>query len=590
MKILEKFSSLKAIKFVVGNAFSPSLLHDIALQFTGSQTLRCIHSVSDYIIYGAEFCPKLQYLSMPVVEPGSRFAFGNSRGNDFNVTLHRDLGYILKSNTNLKHLRLDSPVCDMVIDPQLVSNLKSLCLTSMHQNVIQMFSYTLANRLALPELESISLDLDYSPLPQVCLERIAIACPKLKALRIKHGYLSEGFIHTLCERFSDLESLRLTRCDIPCPVAISWAEILTHISGFLTKLKLLHLKNCFLVRESTYQLQRVGKVNRGLEDLKVLDIHEGRLEEDSFLKILRIYPNVTKLRMDINNNCFPGPTKEYSEEVYKYIRQVEILELRFGKPYVRPDQPMHSPQPYLYFPNLKTLTISSSLDFPDFLIKPNEKHIEYLRLDYAMTGPPPGRNYNMRKLKTFTIRAYSHLAESICTASSEALLEKSANLQKLHVITTGHKGAEFDGKLLERLVKNCPRLKSFTSANLRFRLNSIQALVNAWPDLELLDISGSGAIGSLNQEFEDCILKPLLNNHRHLAAVSLGVTGLNVAGDNNTRFAIDDSISKQYPYLVGASRYGAFRSYEAHLAKSFPQVTFQIRGPVEDAFRMQRTQ
>ena len=150
MKILEKFSSLKAIKFVVGNAFSPSLLHDIALQFTGSQTLRCIHSVSDYIIYGAEFCPKLQYLSMPVVEPGSRFAFGNSRGNDFNVTLHRDLGYILKSNTNLEHLRLDSPVCDMVIDPQLVSNLKSLCLTSMHQNVIQMFSYTLANRLALP--------------------------------------------------------------------------------------------------------------------------------------------------------------------------------------------------------------------------------------------------------------------------------------------------------------------------------------------------------------------------------------------------------------------------------------------------------
>ena len=587
MRILDMFSSLKTLQFEAGHSYSPSLHHEIALQFTGSRTLVKLQSISDYVIYGVQKSPKLQELLLPVLQEGSRFAVETYPWRGVNVVLHRDLAYVLSSNENLQHLWLDSPVCDRVIQPHLTCRLRSLCLTSMYQNVIQMFSYNLSTRLTFPCLEELSLDLDYSPLPQLCLERIAIACPELKSLKIKYGHLSEGFLQTLCQKFNKLEKLRLTRCDIPSPVA-NWADIITHLSVNLTNLEVLHLKNCFLVGESTIELKSKGVTNTKLYDFKLFDIHEGRIDETSFLRILQLYPNLSKLRVDLSTNCFPGPTEEYGRELYGYIRLVKLLELRFGKPYGDPEKKFTETQPFLYLPNLKYLSVSGSIKFPDFLIKPNEKNIETLHLHYAMAGPEIGQEYKMMRLKTFTVKAISHLAESICSSTTSALLKNSPNLRKLEVHAISHKGAEFDTNVLKSLIANCTNLESFSAMNLKFRFNNLCLLVTAWPLLQRLEISGGGAAGNLNQEFENCVLKPIVRNHRHLTTLVLGVSGLNVAGDKEDRFVIDDSFTKHYPYLVGASRYGAFRSYESHLSKSFPKVEFVIRGPVEDAFRVQR--
>ena len=587
MQILNMFTSLKTLRFEVGHSYSPSLHHEIALQFTGMPTILQLESISDYVIYGAQKCSKLISLSLPVLQEGSRFAIETQPWRKVNVLLQRDLGYILDSNPTLKSLRLDSPVCDRFIEEAIISNLESLCLTSMYQSVIQMFSRNLVTKIKFPYLKELSLDLDYSPLPQLCLERIAIACPQIQHMRIKYGHLSDGFLPTLCDKFKNLESLRLTRCDIPSPAA-NWADIITHTSGSLTKLKVLHFKNCFLVGESTFQLQKNGKMNSKLRVLKVFDIHEGRIDEAAFLRILKLFPCLENLRMDLGTNCFPGPSKEYGEEVYMYIRLVSKLELRFGKPHGDPEKVFNETQPYLYLPNLKHLVIAGSFTFPDFLIKPNEKHIQTLSLDYAMVGPNPDTKYDMRKLKTFSIRAISHLAESICLSSATALLRNSLQLQKLNIHSSSHKGAEFDNKSLHILIKNCPNLKTFSTMNLKFRLNSLKSLVSAWPLLEQLEVSGGGAAGPLNQEFECLVLKPLVRNHTCLKSLILGVSGLSVRGDNEDGFVADDSFTKNYPYLVGASRYGAFRSYESHLKKSFPKIEFTIRGPIEDAFRLQR--
>jgi hypothetical protein len=236
------------------------------------------------------------------------------------------------------------------------------------------------------------------------------------------------------------------------------------------------------------------------------------------------------------------------------------------------------------------LAVWGSYVFPEFLIKPNEARLTKIELQYALSAPNTNTEYNFGRLKSLSVRGITHLAEPICINTVVPFTRNSPLLENLEVHAINHKGSEFNDIILKQIIEGCPRVKSFSTLNFKFRKSSLGLLASNWPLMENLSIKGHSAIDIINSVFEEKILFPFVLNHARLQSLAFGVAGLEFAKQPSEEFISIDpeslEFSRTYPYLKGVSQYELFRCYESYLQKRFTGVSFQIRGPIEDSFHI----
>jgi hypothetical protein len=296
MTILSRFKSLTKLKFQ-GSSMDLNNHHQIALQFTGSNTLQSIESVSDYIIFGASNCPQLNKLHLPILQAGE--SFGVSAESDFDHNPRREMMSILDHNPALLDLYIDSAIFDSVNFINLDHGLKRLKLTSLTDETMGQFVDMLQNGVCLKKLVSIAFNLEHSEFPENGLEVIHNSCPLLCDLQIKYAYLPLHFVEDLCLMFPGLKSLKLSHCDITFPT-VNWSHVTSHFGYSFPSLHTLSLKNCLLVEEGGFEFCRLGSPHLNLTNLKLFDIGENRPDEDCFQTILLEFPN---LKVKLYSNC-----------------------------------------------------------------------------------------------------------------------------------------------------------------------------------------------------------------------------------------------------------------------------------------------
>jgi hypothetical protein len=575
MNILAKFHALIYLKLAVSNS---QVLNDlVAAQFHGSCTIKAIESISDWIVPGALKCPRLTALSMPLFQPGREEI--ESEEIDI-VNSRRDLGIISKIPL-LQHLTLDCPVFSVL---SLNHNLRRLKLTSMTSEKTEAFLGLISNALYLNDLEYLSLDLDHTAFPENGISQLTQSCPKLTSLQIKRSYLPDAFVSDLCKMMPHLESLKLHYCDVIFPNS-TWAHLISHIGCFMPNLHTVSLKNCILIEaDEDTPLSSLTRQHLNLRNLKIFDIYDFRPDRDAFEKLVTDFPKLTCFRTDLNSDCFLANSTKYADNVRLGMQNLEILELRFSKSFGDPQKGYNKAPFSIDLPNIRELYIWGVLDFPDFLIQPNVERLEKIELHYALTSPSSTAVYNFQKLKSLSIRGVTHLSETLCLKAVSVLTKHSPLLESIEVCSMNNQNAEFDDSVLRALIKNCKRIRSFSTFNFKFELHSLYALAQSWPLLETLSIKGNSSINSVSPNFEEEIIEPIVQNHPLLTRVYFCVKSLDAVNVPLVQVGRDE-FANAYPFLIGISKYEVFRSYEIYLSNKY-RIKFQIRGPIEDSLHL----
>jgi hypothetical protein len=568
-EILSKFKSLLSLDLGYASC-SPHLLHRIALSFRGSETITAITSISDYIIYGASQCPRLQTLSIPVHHAGVRdiLLVDQDHYPEFDILKHRDLSYVFSSIPSLKKLHLDSPSWSI---PLTVAehHLRHLHLTSLDGETMQNMKRSLGDGFVLPSLHSIILDVGHRVFPTSILRSIHLGCPKVAAIKLSYAILEQDFAPVLCELFPDLQSLRLSYCTIHFSPQSTWSDRICYFTTRLEKIQVISFRYLNWLQAVPLEvLQHTEK--HGLKELKVHELEEYKMMQEELVKVVQLHPSLEIVRVDLDHSHFvPTPGLDV------YMKHVKTLELRFGKG-LHPTLEGKPALP-LKLPALKNLSLWGYSQFPDEIISPNCNHIETLDLKYALC-PPRKSHYPFSSLRALGVRSLGFKAQEICLSTIKAFIADSVYLKKLCIDAVNHvTNFELDPSILQFMGSSCPHIQLFKTLNFRVPNESLKVLITMWPRLNELAIKGNCAIETITQDQETHYLFPMLQNHPSLQSVSLAVAGVDIENHKELSHYME-----RFPNVMGVDQYAKYRQYENRLSEQFPHCKFTIRAPVHD--------
>lgn len=569
MNILDKFGNLERMQLTVCESFiegnHPYLHHILAQQFTGHRKLTSIISSSDLIVPGALNCQNLRQLTLQEV------AFNSDGNNSIDLYKRRHLGLLLSMLPNLEFLSIDSPTIWAEVPPpeELArfnsSKLKKLVLKSLDSLAITNMFNLLLNGGRLFQLQHLIIDFCHYNLGKDFVDALQVACPNLCKLQLKYGYLHSDTLQDICEKLKNIKLLKFSRCDIPVR-STNWAVILSYISDRLKLLETLSFNHCTIIGEAS-DMKNVIQPNYKLRYLKLFDTQNTRPTDEMITAIFQLFPNLSKLRIDLNSHYFPGQNIEDQLTIQKTLTSSEIIELRFGK--LDGDKYVESKETIDFVcPKLRNLSLWGYHSFPDFIITPNSMNLKRLSLNYSL-NPPQNTSYNLPNLEYLHIKSVTHLAQSICLSTIKALVKNSRKLQSLSIEAMNSDIYYFDDQVLLSLMENCPKLREFKCFQFRFTLHSLQLFLDHWASLVTLAISGQKSIDVLNENLDSHFVLPLLAKRR-IRTFILSVSGIL---QEKLDFQSEDS---------SVEKFAIYRQYERKVKAMFPTLQMiKILGPVE---------
>ncbi|KAJ3325388.1 hypothetical protein HDV06_004247 [Boothiomyces sp. JEL0866] len=572
MNILDKYSNLEKLHLTVCESFiegnHPYLHHKIAQQFTGHRKLSSIVSSSDLIMFGVFNCHNLRHLTL---QENTYYGEEIKVYNTMDLHKRRNLGYIISSLPNLETLSIDSPTMwsETPSYEELAtfnnSQLKKLVIKSLDSFAMNNIFNLLNNGGKLSHLQHLIIDFCHHNLEKHFIDALAFSCPQLAKLQMKYGSLHVETLQDICEKLTNLNLLKFSRCDIPV-ISTDWAATLAYISERLCLLTTLSFNHCTIIGEY-HRFSLTPQPNSRLTYLKLFDTQNTRPTDEMITKILQLFPNLSKLRLDLDSYYFPGQNIDDQISICKSLTSAEIIELRFGR--ISGEGSADSKEIIDFVcPKLRNLSLWGFYTFPDFIITPNSINLKKLSLNYSL-NPPQGAFYDMPNLESLHIKSITHLAQSICLSTIKSLVANSKKLQSLSIEAMNSDIYYFDDQILRTLMQNCPKLKEFKCFQFRFTLHSLQLFLDNWHSLTTLAISGQKSIDVLNENMDATFVLPLLAKRR-LRTFILSVSG--ILQEKLDFQSEDNSVEK----------FAIYRQYERKIKAMFPNLqTIKILGPVE---------
>ncbi|KAJ3269485.1 hypothetical protein HDV01_001369 [Terramyces sp. JEL0728] len=416
----------------------------------------------------------------------------------------------------------------------------------------------------LPCLQQLTIDFCHHNLEKYFVNALKNACPQLIHLQIKYGNLHFDSLQDICEQLPQIQLLKFSRCEIPAP-STNWAFILAYISERLKSLKTLSFNHCTIVGEHI-ELKQQSRTNYNLNYLKLFDTQDTRPTDDMIILILQLFPNLSKLRVDLNTFRFPGNNVEDQLLICNNLKSTETIELRFGK--LSGEETTNTEIIDFVCPKLTNLSLWGFHSFPNFIIAPNSVNLRKLSLNYSL-GAPQAKYYDLPNLETLHVKSVTHLAQAICLSTIKALVVNSKKLKSLSIEAMNNQIYFFDDQILQNLMQCCPKLKEFKCFQFRFTLHSLQHFLDRWDTLKALAISGQRSIDVLNDNLNTNFILPLLAK-RKLRTFILSVSG--ILQENVEFYSDENSIEK----------FAVYREYERKVKAMFPSLQMiKILGPVE---------
>ncbi|KAI8927474.1 hypothetical protein BC831DRAFT_510893 [Entophlyctis helioformis] len=204
--------------------------------------------------------------------------------------------------------------------------------------------------------------------------------------------------------------------------------------------------------------------------------------------------------------------------------------------------------------------------------------------------------YDFARLQTLEIRGLSAAAHNICLAALDLVLGSKPHSRLAHISldALSRLNAPLPAKVLAKLAASTPNLSHFRTSNFILPMDGMAILRDSWPHLQSLEILGSHSVPSITRDFETAELAPLLDSHRSLQKLGLGVSGLSLPGyelmnSDTLRSRLSmrgnvgpDDFSGEFVHMVQTANLAIYRRYETELMRRYEWLrACTIRGPFD---------
>eukprot|EP00842_Homolaphlyctis_polyrhiza_P002359 jgi/Hompol1/3123/HPOL_003126-RA len=657
-KILAMFPLMQVLRLEAGShsKHNAMLIHRVAAQFEGHPCLRRIISDSDAIMRGTLIgnrCPRLDTLvlssdmgmcsqdediTFEVQHINATIAASTNQAHEmFGPQGYRNVGSIIRAIPGIRHITIDNPTFwrrePSTGSSSTATDLQTLKMTTVSSLALSNFLQWLSQSPSrLPNLKTLSLEIDYFHMPSNAIKAIATGCPNLEVLKIKYGILPREALFDIATHMVGLKKLHLSKSDLWF-VSQNWAHVCAFLAANLAasqpfdsncssqvpvieearvhrgkRLEALSFDTCTIqyLEEPEWHAMfdsiaqhPVGACN-GVKDLKILDTGDSRPDASVLHALAVLFPRLTTFRIDITGDCFPAFDPVFLGNVRKGWRHLERLELRVGK--IRPlGDPVKRyvgradlndlsnatlQNQDIAMPKLRRLSVWSFLEFPHFLIRPNVSHITELHINFVSmitpaqrgAGAHPQRDnrYSFPVLRELEIRAISNAAHQLCVESLNIVQQhddgtfKLPRLRRLVLDAMSRNTSPIQWQTLSQLTRSAPDLRYLRTSGFIWPQQGLSRLSDSWPDLESLEIVGLHSIGVASEAWETAELEPFMQGHRKLHRLTLGVSDLDVDG-----FKLLDSESIMSRLMIrGSIGPSDFDGEFVHAVKSANQLMY----------------
>ncbi|KAJ3071512.1 hypothetical protein HDU98_005221 [Podochytrium sp. JEL0797] len=392
-------------------------------------------------------------------------------------------------------------------------------------------------------------------LPEDFVNSITRSCPNLDRIKLKFCTLAPQHLIELATECKSLHHISLGKCDAwffrcqaqPLTFAtimatdefdldafedshVSAADIVHFMADHLPHLQSLHLNQCvWNALPSTPDDEPLHSSKTGaqhpLASLKIFDT-SAHLSHQDLVHFASRFPSLTSLRVDMDCATFYNP-----HEFAQSLTQLRRLELRGSKPHTSPEPILpHFPSS---FNHLNTLSLwSAPLEFIHSLLhSPTSNILTSLSLNYCPNSEslPPTP---LPSLTTLHLRHLGATAHTTCTNLLTSLTASSPRLTHLHLGSFQRNPNPFPPHTLSTLAQTCPRLQSLHLTNFEIGTQTWHHLTSStvFPQLRILESNGCESVRNITATFEQDLLFPFIQSHKHLHTLRLNVGGISLQG------------------------------------------------------------
>ena len=576
---------------VLEDVGSNSSANSIANAFEGHPNVRMIVSPSELIVNSIKKCPKLEKL---VLESNRDYYDENNHY----PRAFRNVGSILLKCPTLKHLELENPSFWIRSHPTNrvpfgleTLKLKSIAATTL-PSIIDWFDAS-DETPVLPQLKKLIMDVDYLHFPGIGINAIAKAAPNLTTLKLKFAILPKRALLDMASKMGNLKHLHLSKCEVWFG-SMNWSHLLRFFALHMPQLESVSINstNIMLINQDAdgdYNYRLSDRPHIAMKSIKIFDSSEFRPDPSVLHSISVMFPNLTTLRMDISQDCFPAINGAYLSNLRNGLVNLTRLEFRASRETGSPTKqaiagPLFDAQ--IILPKLKQLSLWCFRLFPHDLLKPNCQSIEYLCLNYPFDADIDfeALQYDFPNLKELEIRGMTKKGHNICSTILSRIALRAPRLKKITMEALYRVTEPLNSEDFKTLTKSCPKVKHFRTLNYIFPQDGFEVLRNAWPMLESLELVGNNVINNITDEWQSETLATFMDSHQMLRCLSLGVAGLSLSDMQTTAFnsalydllgehmLLDDTQLRFSKERVGLENVVKYMRYSKSLLKAYPRL------------------